>query len=76
MTMSTNDTATRTLTVRQTESVSSASRIRHVDELSEDALQRLVELVQSGGTAAQSGSMPFVDGEVIVFTEYYRIEFR
>ncbi|GAB3019879.1 hypothetical protein GCM10025298_04110 [Natronobiforma cellulositropha] len=63
----------RTVTLRRTETVRSPPRVRHVDELSEDALARFYDLVTSGGGSAVTDLTGFVDGEIIVFTDYYRV---
>ncbi|WP_207587002.1 hypothetical protein [Halomontanus rarus] len=73
--MSTSDTISRTVSVRATDSVRSASRVRHIDELSDEAQQQFYELVESGARSVTTESGAFVDGEIIVFTSYYRIEF-
>ncbi|WP_254765748.1 hypothetical protein [Salinilacihabitans rarus] len=71
--MSTSDTVRRTLRLRRVDSAAAAARVRHVDELSEEALARFVELIESGSTAAVDEAT-FADGEVIVFTDYYRVD--
>ncbi len=72
--MSTSDTVRRTLSLRRTDSVHAAARVRHVDELSESALERFYALLESGSPSTAVDDAEFVDGEVIVFTDYYRVE--
>ncbi|MFC7231036.1 hypothetical protein ACFQMM_05710 [Saliphagus sp. GCM10025308] len=47
--MSSSDTEPlqRQLTVRRTESIPASSRVRHVDQLSEEALTRFLEVVEA-----------------------------
>ncbi|MHC3439243.1 hypothetical protein ACYJ1Y_14410 [Natrialbaceae archaeon A-gly3] len=72
--MSTIDTAHRTLTLRRTDSVGAAPRVRHVDQLSESERQRFYESVESGSPSAADAGRGFVDGEVIVFTDYFQVD--
>ena len=73
ITMSISATDSRPLSVRRTDSVASSPRVRHVDELTESARERFYELVTSGTQTTTSDPTEFVDGEVIVFTDYYRV---
>ncbi|MCU4974699.1 hypothetical protein OB955_18430 [Halobacteria archaeon AArc-m2/3/4] len=61
--------------MRQTDSVRPGSRVRHIDELSDEAQRQFYELVQSGTRSVTTESGSFVDGEIIVFTAYYRVEY-
>ncbi|MDS0475191.1 hypothetical protein [Natrinema sp. 1APR25-10V2] len=71
--MSTSNTAMPRLRVREVETVGAADAVTHVDELSEETLQRFYEVVESGPvTGLEDASLE--PGEVIVFTEYYRVE--
>ncbi|WIV68638.1 hypothetical protein [Natrialbaceae archaeon AArc-T1-2] len=72
--MSSIDTASRTLTIRRTDSVPAAARVRHVDQLEESAREQFYDLVASDSPSAAVDGTSFVDGEVIVFTDYYRID--
>lgn len=72
--MSSTDTVRGTVTLRRTDSVHAASRVRHVDQLDEQARERFYELVDSGSPSAGVDGTSFVDGEIIVFTDYYRVE--
>ena len=66
---------TPTIRARRIEDPSMATRVRHYDELPEDAKERLPAIV-----AGESGVVPaetaagFRNGEVVKFTGYYRIE--
>ena len=71
--MSTTDAAPRTLTLSRADSPSSASRVRHVDELSDEASERFYACLESGTPARDVDGRTFLDGEVIVFTDYYRV---
>ena len=57
--------------VTPTESVPAGSRVRHFDELS-DSAQDAVAGADDG--AVIRGSSGLSTGEVIVFTDYYRVE--
>ncbi len=48
-------------------------RVRHVDELSEQALERFLSLLEGGTTVDTDADGELAPGDVIVFTEYYRI---
>ncbi|WP_255192503.1 hypothetical protein [Natronobeatus ordinarius] len=72
--MPTTDAATRTLTLSRTDSIHEAPRIRHVDELSDAARERFYGLLESGSSAPAVGDAAFSDGEVIVFTDFYRVD--
>ena len=72
--MSTTDAAHRTLTLSRASAPSGASRVRHVDELSEEASERFYACLESGTPASGVDGRTFLDGEVIVFTDYYRVD--
>ncbi|MFC4248171.1 hypothetical protein ACFOZ7_14755 [Natribaculum luteum] len=42
--------------------------------MSESALERFHDLLESGSPSTLVDDAEFVDGEVIVFTDYYRVE--
>ena len=71
--MSTIDTTCQTLTLRRADSVHTAPRVRHVDQLSESERQRFYEALESGTPSAADAGMGFHDGEVIVFTDYFQV---
>lgn len=72
--MSASETVHRTLSLTRTDTIPASARVRHVDELSEDALTRFYEALESESRPPASEDVEFVDGEIIVFTEYYRVE--
>lgn len=72
--MSTIDTPHRTLTLHRTDSVQAAPRVRHVDQLDEPTRERFYELVESGSPSAAADDVGLVDGDVIVFSDYYRVD--
>lgn len=57
-------------TVRRIETVGGDEVIRHVDELSDQELTAFLAGVDGGTVSAGS----LTDGDVIVFTDYFRIE--
>ncbi|MFC7238366.1 hypothetical protein ACFQS4_09055 [Saliphagus sp. GCM10025317] len=74
--MSSSDTEPlqRQLTVRRTESIPASSRVRHVDQLSEEALTRFLEVVEAGSTAVRE-DMELADGDVIIHTDYFCVSY-
>jgi len=48
-------------------------RVRHVDELSGPALEQFLTLLDGGTTIDTDRDGDLAPGDVIVFTEYYRI---
>ena len=60
------------ITLRQLPTVDDHRSVRHLDELSEDALERFLELVDGTTTVALEETELAV-GDVIVFTDYYQI---
>ena len=72
--MSTIDTATRALTLSRTDSVHAASRVRHVDELDDATTEQFYGLLASDSPSTAVAEAAFRDGEVIVFTDYYRVD--
>ncbi|WP_174811935.1 hypothetical protein [Salinadaptatus halalkaliphilus] len=61
------------MTVRPVESVPPTATVRHVDQLEADALEAFLELV-SGNRSRDVDETTLEPGEVVVFTEYYRLE--
>ena len=54
---------------------SMANRVRHYDELPENAKERLPSLLNGGSPVVPTElAASFQHGEVVKFTEYYRIE--
>lgn len=70
--MAVGDTQSTTTSVRRVDSVAEPEEIRHFDELSHREQRRFLALVRSGGSPSSDGQL-FDRGEVIVFTDYYRI---
>ncbi|NHN47072.1 hypothetical protein G9464_05600 [Halostella sp. JP-L12] len=73
----TSDAPAGALRLRRTESVPADARVRHVDELSERAQQRLYGLLDDGETGVpldDRTANEFTDGEVVVFTGYYEVD--
>jgi len=61
--------------VQPTTSIDDGARVRHIDELSEDALERFLALLD-GRTPIVGPTADLEHGDVVVFTEYYRITVR
>ncbi|SEW13756.1 hypothetical protein [Natrinema salifodinae] len=73
--MSKSDTASRLLRVREVDDdVHAADTVRHIDELSDDTLQRFYEAIDSRAPIAGLDDPELEDGTVVVFTDYYRVE--
>ena len=70
--MATSDTADGTLSLRRIESVHPSDRVRHVDELTDEELERVIALLESDADILP-GNTGLSDGELIVFTGYYRV---
>jgi len=56
--------------IRRIDSIGAGDSVRHIDELSEDELAAFLDGID--GTVASTA--PLDDGDVIVFTDYYRVE--
>jgi len=56
--------------VRRVESIGGEDTVRHVDELSDEELSAFL----AGINGASIGTAPLDDGDVIVFTDYFRVE--
>ena len=66
---------TPTIRAHPIEDPSMATRVRHYDELSEDAKERLPALLEGGNPVVPAETAAgFQHGEVVKFTRYYRIE--
>ena len=73
----TSDVSTRHLRVRRTDSIPADARVRHIDELSEAAQQRLFSVVGDDATGTRlhgATAGEFDDGDVVVFTGYYEVD--
>lgn len=66
---------TPTIRAHPVEDPSMARRVRHYDELAEDAKERLPTLLEGGDPVVPAETAAdFQHGEVVKFTRYYRIE--
>ncbi len=72
--MAIGDTSGRTLTVGELDELPASADVRHFDELSHREQRRFLRLLEDGPVAADEGL--FTPGEIVVFTEYYRIRRR
>lgn len=61
-----------TVAPTRTDSVSEDARVRHYDELGEDAQRLLADVADGDRTAGRAPEL--ADGDVVVYTAYYRIE--
>jgi len=57
-------------TIRRAEEIRGSDTVRHVDELSEAELSALL----AGTDGGVSGTAPLEPGEIIVFTDYFRVQ--
>jgi hypothetical protein len=73
--MAIGDTAQSGLTLTTVEEVPADASVRHFDELSHRAQRRFLRLVEEG-TVPREGDGALSAGEVVVFTEYYRVRRR
>jgi hypothetical protein len=78
MDMAITDTATsepqrRSVTLERVESVPTDATVRHVDQLDSETLAAFYEAVSTRRPVSASGT-DLEAGEVIVFTEYYRVQ--
>ncbi|GAB3671816.1 hypothetical protein [Halopiger thermotolerans] len=64
---------TRLLTVRRVESVDSTATVRHVDQLETDEFQAFYDLLEDG-QALPAEETALEDGDIVVFTDYFRVE--
>ena len=67
-----SESLVRPVTVRPVESVDSAATVRHVDQREPDDLEDFLALV-AGDRAVAAAETPLEEGDVIVFTDYYRV---
>lgn len=72
--MAIGDTARGKLTVTKVEDLPASADVRHFDELSHGEQRRFLRMLERGPVAADEGL--FTTGEIVVFTEYYRIRRR
>ncbi len=64
----------RRMRLRRTGTVPSDARVRHYDELGEDAQATIVELAGRPWTAPEPDGLD--DGDVVKFTDYYVVRAR
>ncbi|WP_439027305.1 hypothetical protein [Haloarchaeobius sp. DT45] len=76
--MAVSDIVEGSLRLTAVESVPADATVRHVDQLSEDAFDQMIQLVDDDGPGTLQGlpAADFADGEIIVFTDYLRVERR
>lgn len=70
--MTTSETVDRLPALRRVESVPADATVRHVDQLEEAALTWFLETLEAGPTPT-AGPIGLEDGDVVVFTDCYRI---
>lgn len=63
-------------TIASDGSVDTAETVRHVDQLEEASLECFLGLVSNDSLSSESYDSCFDDGELIVFTKYYKISFE
>jgi len=73
--MAIGDTTGSGLTVEPVEEPPADASVRHFDELSHRAQRRFLRLVEQG-TVPREGDGALSPGQVVVFTEYYRVTRR
>ncbi|RQG99744.1 hypothetical protein [Natrarchaeobius oligotrophus] len=62
----------RSTSLHRADSIENGDRIRHVDQLEGETLQLFLELLD-GGRSTVPATCGLERGDVIVFTDYYRI---
>ena len=70
--MASSELLRRQLTLERVESVSEAETVRHVDQLDTETLAAFYETVD-GDESTLDADADLEPGEVVVFTEYYRV---
>ncbi|WP_160047299.1 hypothetical protein [Natrialba sp. INN-245] len=63
----------RAPTLRRVETIESGATVRHVDQLETAALEEVREIL-AGERSTVPQASALEEGEVIVFTDYYRVE--
>ncbi|WIV68194.1 hypothetical protein [Natrialbaceae archaeon AArc-T1-2] len=69
--MQAKGTTSETVVLQEIDAVGSPSQIRHVDQLDERTKEVFYEAVESGAVGTDEADL--TDGEVIVYTDYYRV---
>ena len=72
--MATGEFIHRSLAIQRIDEVDATVSVRHLDELAEPVLERFIDAVESGSAIGEEGDSPFEPGDVVVYTDYYRIE--
>lgn len=72
--MALSESTHRRLTVRPVDRVHAADSVRHIDQLSEPARQRFYECVDANSAPVTLEATDLEPGEVIVYTDYYRVD--
>ncbi|MEY7850681.1 hypothetical protein AB7C87_15945 [Natrarchaeobius sp. A-rgal3] len=63
----------RPSTLRRVETVESGATVRHVDQLESAALEEFLEML-AGDRSTIPPESELEEGEIVVFTDYYRVE--
>lgn len=63
----------RSVTVERVESVAATATVRHVDQLDSETLAAFYEAVTDDRPVSPAETS-LEEGEIIVFTDYYRVE--
>jgi hypothetical protein len=71
--MAASELRRRSLTLERIESVPASATVRHVDQLDSETFEAFYDAV-TGDHCVSAGATDLEPGEVIVFTEYYRVE--
>ncbi|WP_049922878.1 hypothetical protein [Halopiger djelfimassiliensis] len=71
--LSANEGLRQPLTLRRVESVEPTASVRHVDQLETDTLEEFYAVVEAERSVLSPGT-DLEAGDVIVFTEYYRVD--
>ncbi|QRV13664.1 hypothetical protein [Haloterrigena salifodinae] len=72
MNMASGELLQRQLRLERADSVSTGATVRHVDQLDTDTLEAFYESLEANRTLAES-DVDLEAGDIIVFTEYYRV---
>lgn len=73
MNMATSTLRRRSLRLERVDSVATDATVRHIDQLDSETLGAVCRAV-SGGRPVTTVETDLEPGEVIVFTDYYRVE--
>ncbi|WP_254525140.1 hypothetical protein [Natrinema caseinilyticum] len=73
MYMTASELRRRSVTVERVESVTATATVRHVDQLDSETLAAFYEAVTDDRPVSPAETI-LEEGEIIVFTDYYRVE--